>query len=373
MALTPQMIDDLSYNKVIEIYDKLTINICSDIIRRIDRMGDISQASKDQIKILVELNAKEIFEKTLLETSMLDNETKEELLKIYQETTKKEVQSYKPLYKYRNKEFKLSKRQMNILEKGILKNNEEIRNFTNSIAFNSLQSFIEAVDEAYMKVVTGGFDYNSAINSAYKKVAETGLKITDKAGRNVNIDVAIRRSVLTGIQQTANKINRDIENYLGCDGYEVTAHIGARPTHAIAQGKQYAISKEDAKKYGINWWYDKIDGTPVAELWDEPNCRHTYTGIILGISEPVYSNKQLNEFENATLTYNGEKVPYYEVTQQMRYIERNIREYKKQVNILKNANKDYSEEQALLKKWRKKYTDITKETGLEKQYERVRV
>ena len=369
--LTPAKIDEYSYNRVVKIYDDLNIEICKDIIDRIERMGDISQTSKDQIKILAELNGKEIFDEVLMKTSMLDDEVKDSLQKLYMDAVRENMYDYKPLYEYRDKEFKLTPKQIRILNRGIRENNNIIRNFTNSMAFNSKNLFIDSVDKAYLKVSSGAMDYNKAIYDSYKEVASSGLKMTDKAGRKVNIDVAVRRSVLTGIQQTANDINNEVGEILGCDGYEVTAHIGARPSHAVAQGKQYAVNKKDAKKYGVDWWYDKVDGTPVAELWEEPNCRHTVFPIILGISEPVYSKNEINKFNQTHTTLYGKRVPIYEATQQMRYIERNIREYKRQIKVLEN--KDHSTESKLLKKWQQEYTKVSKETGLEKDYARTRI
>ncbi len=77
-----------------------------------------------------------------------------------------------------------------------------------------------------MKAITGAYSYQSAIDDAVKELAKKGVTLKDKVGRNVQLETAVRRNVLAGIQETANNINRDIEDYLGCDGYEVTAHIG---------------------------------------------------------------------------------------------------------------------------------------------------
>lgn len=371
--LTPEKIDKYSYNKVVDLYNDLNIEICEDIINRIDRMGDISKTSKDQIKRLIELNGQEVFDEIINKTSTLDAETKDALTKLYTDMIKNDMADYKPLYKYRDKEFKLSRKQMRILNKGIDENHKNIRNFTNSIAFSGKKLYTDAVDRAYLKTATGAFTYDKAIYQSYKEIASTGLKMTDKAGRNVNLDVAIRRNVLTGIQQTANDINEETGKILGCDGYEVTAHLGARPTHAVAQGKQYAVNKEDAKKFGVDWWYDRVEGTPIAELWEEPNCRHTVFPIILGISDPVYSNKDLFKMENEKVSYKGKEMSLYEGNQYMRYIERQIREYKRQVKVLKDTNNDYSDEQAILKQWQNKYTSFSKETGIEKDYSRTRI
>ena len=254
-----------------------------------------------------------------------------------------------------------------ILNQGLKQTNKTLKNFTNTIAFQSKQAYVDTIDEAYMKVVSGAFDYQSAISTACQELAEKGITLKDRLGRNVQLEVAVRRNVMSGIQETANNINKDIDEYLGCDGYEVTAHTGARPSHAEAQGKQYAINKNDAGKYGIGLWSD------VSGLWKEYNCRHTYFGIILGVSEQVYTNKELNEMQNATVKFNGKEMPYYEGTQKQRQLENAIRKQKRAVQTLEKANVDSTVSKRKLAKLQKQYTDFCKETGLEKDYGRIKV
>lgn len=365
--LTPEKLSKFEFNKVVELYEQLNINISSDIIRRIEKMGNITETSKYQIKKLTQLNGKEIFNKALLETAKLDSQTVSALKSIYEEMAKIDIQGFKELYDYADKPFELSASQYQILNEGIKATNKELKNFTKSIAFGSQQLYINTVDEAFNKVVTGAFDYNTAIKQAYNKVAEQGITLKDSANRNVQLDVAIRRNVLGGIQNTANAMNRDIEEYLGCDGYEVTAHVGARDSHAIAQGKQYAISKKDANKYKVGFWGD------VKHLWNEYNCRHTYFGIFLGISEPQYNNKEINNMLDKEVPLNGVKVPYYEASQLQRSIERDIRDTKRTISTLDKADKDYKKYKSKLNSLYKDYTKFSEETGIEKQPERLYV
>ena len=214
---------------------------------------------------------------------------------------------------------------------------------------------------------SGAFDYATAIHAACQDLANKGITLKDKLGRNVQLEVAVRRNIMTGIQQTSNRINRDIEEYLGCDGYEVTAHMGARPTHAEAQGKQYAINHNSkiSKKYPL--WSE------VESLWSEYNCRHSYFGIVLDISEPIYTDKELKEFREATVEWNGKKIPYYEATQKQRQLENAIRKQKRTVQTLEKANMDNKIEKGQLAQLQKKYKDFCKETGLEKDYQRLQV
>lgn len=373
--LTPEKLSSYEFNKVVEIYNQLNIDISSDIIRRIDKMGDITEASKYQIKKLVQLNGKEIFNKALLETAKLDADTISALKSIYEDMAKVDMQGFKKLYDYRDKPFELSASQYQILNEGVKATNKELKNFTKSIAFNSQQLYINAVDKAYNKVVTGAFDYTTAIKQAYKEIAEQGITLKDSAGRNVKLDVAIRRNVLGGIQNTANAMNRDVEEYLGTDGYEVTAHLGARESHAKHQGLQYALKKEDAKKYNVGYWKEIVDSElgrqPISDLWNDYNCRHTYFGIILGISEPTYTNNQLNAMDNKEVSLNGIKVPYYEASQVQRNIERDIRETKRTLLTLQKGGQDYKDYKKRLNSLYKDYTNFTNETGIDKQSERL--
>ncbi len=365
--LTPEYLNLIEFNDVVKIYNKLNIEITADIINRVSQMQDITTTTKKQLEILKQMNGMEIFNETLEKTSMLTAETKKALRLLFEDMTREDIEGYKELYQYRNKPFKLSENQYNILNQGLKQTNRLLKNMTNTIAFQSKQAYIKSIDNAYMKVVSGAFDYNTAIKETVQELANKGITLKDKLGRNVQLEVAVRRNVLSGLHETANNINRDIEDYLGCDGYEVTAHIGARPTHAEAQGKQYAVNSKDAYKYKVGLWSDVVD------LWSEYNCRHTYFGIILGISEPLYTDKELKDFRNATVTLNGKEVPYYEATQKQRQLENAIRKQKRTVETLEKANQDVTVQKTQLVQLQKKYNEFCKETGLEKDYARLQV
>lgn len=365
--LTPEYLNDIEFNDVVKLYNKLNIEITADIISRISIMDDITAVSKEQMKILLQTNGTEIFNEALEKTSLLTRETKNALKLLFKNMAKEDMQGYEELYKYREKTFKLSETQYNILNQGLKQTNKTLKNMTNTIAFQSQQAYVNAVDEAYMKVISGAFDYTSAINTAVQQLADKGITLKDKLGRNIQLETAVRRNVLSGIHTTANNINRNIETELGCDGYEVTAHLGARPSHAEEQGKQFAVSKKDASKYGLELWSD------VAELWEEYNCRHSYFGIILGVSGPVYTNNELEKLKNVTVTLNGKQVPYYKATQRQRQFESDIRNTKRSIQTLDKAGIDSSNQRSKLRQLQMKQTAFCKETGLEKDYSRMKI
>ena len=365
--LTPEYLESTEFNKVVELYNKLNIEITADIIQRIAGMNDITSTTKDELKILVQTKGIDVFNKALEKTSLLTAERKKQLKRLFEDMTQEDMQDYKELYDYRNKTFKLSESQYKILNQGLKSTDKTLKNLTNTIAFQSQQMYVNAVDSAYMQVASGAIDYATAIKNAVQNLADAGITLKDKAGRKVQLEVAVRRNVMTGIQQTANSVNRDIEEYLGCDGYEVTAHLGARPTHAEAQGKQYALNEEDSKKYNIGLWAD------VEDLWKEYNCRHTYFGIILGVSEPKCTNKELKEYKDATVEHNGEKILYYEATQKQRQLENAIRKTKRAIQTLEKEGEDTKASKSRLAILNKIINDFCKETGLEKDHSRMTV
>lgn len=365
--LSPEYLNSIEFNDVVQLYNKLNIEITADIIRRVSQFQDITTTTRNQLKVLLQTNGIEVFNKALQQTSSLTSETKRALKLLFEDVAKEDMQGYKELFEYRNKPFKLSGLQYKILNEGLKQTNNTLKNLTNTIAFQSQQMYVNSIDMAYMQVVSGAFDYQTAINNTCQDLANKGITLKDKLGRSVQLEVAVRRNVLSGIRETANKMNRDIEKGLGCNGYEVSAHTGARPGHDEAQGKQYALTEEDANKYGIGLWKN------VEYLWSEYNCRHTYWGIILGISEPVYTNKELSDMKNTTVRLNGKEIPYYDATQKQRQYENAIRKTKRAIQTLEKTDKDTSIQKRSLSKLQRQLTEFCEETGLDKDYGRMRV
>lgn len=365
--ITPEFLESLETSKLIQIYSELNINITANIIKRILEVGQLDTYTKSQIKTLIQTGGKEVFKMAIKETAFINAKTRTQIKKIYEEMARDNMKGYKELYKYRDIPFKISPAQYQILNKAIEITGKDLKNFTKTIAFSSKKAYVEAMDKAYFQVVTGGRDYISVIEETVRKLSKEGVTLQDSAGRNVQLETAVRRNVLYGVKNTANEVTSEIEDELGCNGYEVTSHSGARPSHAKAQGKQYAKTKADARKYKVGYWGD------VKHLWKEYGCRHTYFGIILGVSEPVYTKKELKDLENAKVNYQGKKVPIYEATQMQRQLEREQRALQREIAPLKKNNEDVKDLEARLRKKKIEYMQFCKETGLTAQYELTKV
>lgn len=85
-------------------------------------------------------------------------------------------------------------------------------------------------------------DYTTAIQRAIKDLSQAGIgSIEYKSGRVDNIEVAVRRALVTGANQTAVKTQEALADELNVDLVEVTAHGGARPSHAKWRAKYSAV------------------------------------------------------------------------------------------------------------------------------------
>lgn len=217
------------------------------------------------------------------------------------------------------------------------------------------------MDSAHMKVATGATDYMTAIRQACNKLAASGVRTIDyESGRSDRIEVAARRALLTSVAHVTHRISEQNGEELGADGWEMSAHSGSRPSHAVYQGRQYTQKQ-----------YERI----IKPLISEPNCRHDVFPIILGVSEPTYTEEELQNIDQPPFTYEGRTYTAYEASQQMRKMERAMRKQKDRCIVADAAGDEESFTTASIKLRRQKdiYEDFCKAADSYTQYERTYV
>lgn len=217
------------------------------------------------------------------------------------------------------------------------------------------------MDAAHMKVVTGATDYMTAIRQACNKLAASGVRTIDyESGRSDRIEVAARRTLLTSVAHVTHRISEQNGEELGADGWEMSAHSGSRPSHAVYQGRQYTQEQ-----------YERI----IKPLISEPNCRHDVFPIILGVSEPVYTEEELQNIDQPPFTYEGRTYTAYEASQQMRKMERAMRKQKDRCIVADAAGDEEAFATASIRLNRQKYIyeDFCKAADSYTEYERTYV
>lgn len=136
---------------------------------------------------------------------------------------------------------------------------ETFRNITRSMGFlvdagrtmlAPAKAYQWALDSAVMQMQSGAVSYGQAIANATRQLADSGLKVVEyESGHVDQADVAVRRAVLTSINQLNRQYDEKAMEILGTDLVEVSAHSGARDTgegfenHKSWQGKVYRWKK----------------------------------------------------------------------------------------------------------------------------------
>ena len=266
---------------------------------------------------------------------------------------------------------------------------DTFRNLTASMGFlvdagktmlSPARAYQWALDNAAMQIQSGAISYNQAITSAVKQLAQSGLKIVDyESGHRDQIDVAVRRAVMTGINQICAKYTEQSAEYLETPYFEVSAHAGARDkpgpspwsSHKDWQGKVYCIRAGD-----IYPSIYEVCGFGYVDGLEGANCRHRRFPWVEGVSERTYTDEQLAHIDDGLgCTFDGKTYTAYEATQMQRRVERQIRAQKRLKNACKAAGltDDATAANAKLRRLNAKYRGFSKAAGLPEQPERLKV
>lgn len=350
--LTPEYLDKIAYtNKVVAMYEELNTKLTKQIISKLKENGDISSFTKHQLKTLAKRGGREVFIDALNTTSSLSAKRKKELVALFTEITKHDLQSYKSLYDYRGKELKLTDDQLKILNNAVRITDKELKNFNKTIAFSSQQDYVNAIDEMYLQVGTGAIDYQTAFRKTTNTLAEKGVTLSMKNGVNRSLESAVRQNVLWGVRQNARALNKNVGEYLGCDGVQINISPNCRDDHRPINGQVFKLSSRAWRRH--------------KHLLNDFNCQHYETYIVTDIEDNIYTEQEINEANNRTVKYKGEEIPYYEATQKQRALERQVRNAKK--TYMSSPTK---ENKANVSKAQSNIRKYLNETGLERQYDR---
>ena len=321
-----------SADRIIALYQQLEDDILSAVIRRILKMGYVSEASKHQLEVLqaagllyddiVQLIAdrtdactaqvKALFEDAGVQTVEMDNSLHEAAgalpIDIRQDSSTRQV-----------------------LEAGYKKTLGTMRNLVSTTATQTQTAFIQTCDRIYMQVSSGAFSYQEAIMNALRALADTGATVSYPTGHTDRMDVAVRRCVLTGVSQTAAAVSLRQAEDAGCYLMEITAHSGARPDHAKWQGQLVTITGKDAGKIidGLRVFTLSEIGYGSGEGVKGWNCRHNWHAYYPGFSTPNYTPEELKRLDEPCISYNGKLYTEYEVSQMQRAQERRVRAWKR--------------------------------------------
>lgn len=355
---------------MIKLYAQAEADILADMAVRIAHYGYWIPAVEHQAKMLEEAGM--VREEILARLKTLTGRTDRELRQLMQEAGGVALKSDDAVYRRQGLNpppVSASEDLQKILQAGYEKTSGTFRNLTLTTARTAAHQFEQALDRAYMQITLGGMDYNTAIRSTIKQLSAEGVgAIRYPTGRTDTIEVAVRRAVVTGVNQTALRLQDARADEMGADLVEVSAHAGARPSHAQWQGGIYSRSGK-SRKYPD---FVKATGYGTGAGLGGWNCSHSFRPWFEGMSR-TYDKALLKEYQAKDYEYNGVRMTEYEALQEQRKIERNIRRWKREQNALQAAGLDSSEASARITEWNRRQRDFLEQTGLKADGTRVAV
>lgn len=240
-------------DKIAARYRNLELRIMEDIVRRIKKTGEITSTADWQINRLKILGySSEDIENVIKDTL---NASYPEMFELYDKIVEREYVRDKDVYEQVNAQYipyeENEQMQQNV-EAIIRQSKGELENITGSLGFYLdyngrkvltplAEVYTRYLDTACYEIVSGAFDYGSVLRRTVTQLTNSGLRKIDYAsGRADRVDVAARRAVLTGVAQICGKMSNYNAEKLGAEFFEVDWHSGARPTHAVWQGRVYS-------------------------------------------------------------------------------------------------------------------------------------
>ena len=219
----------------------------------------------------------------------------------------------------------------------------------NPLLLDINQTYNEVIDRCIVAISQGKETYQQSMRSTLKQLSSSGVrKIEYESGYSRRLDTSIRQNILDSMRQVSNESQQLFGKEFDSDGIEVSVHEMPAPDHELVQGRQFSneeFEKFQNDKRAVD--YTGMVFEPEFEGHDrrsisQYNCYHYIFSIVLGISKPQYSDKQLQEIidnKNKTFEFDGKTYNMYEGTQLQRRIESAIRQ-EKDTQILARASDD---------------------------------
>lgn len=362
--LAPDYLDHAP-DRLVLLLQQVEDDILRDVARRISKMDTLTPTANWQLWRYEQTEA--LRQDVVKKLARYTGKSEAEIRRLMQEAATRAMEAEDEIYYYYGKEptpFAENETLQALLNAGYQQTAGTFHNLTATTANTVSGQFEAALDRAHLKVSSGAFDYKSAVKSAVDSLADTMKYVTYPTGHTDTLEVAARRAVLTGVNQTGAKLQVARADEMGVEFFETTAHGGARPSHAEWQGRQF--HRGGAVDYMGKHYpdFESATGYGTGAGLCGWNCRHTFFAIFpeLG-APPAWTQESLEALNARDIEYNGGRYTRYEISQMQRARERTVRKYKRRYLAEDAAGADTTASAVKLRQARQELADFISVTG----------
>lgn len=366
---------DILVDRLVERIESTNTYILEQIGKSIKYIGTLSPSKAQQLVQILKYGGN--FDKIINKLAKVTQLNVNEIYEIFDEVAKNDYRFAKQFYDYRGVKYipyeqnTALKRQIEALAS--ITANEYV-NFSNTrllgfgwqdeegnITFKGLkETYEQVIDEAVLSVSQGKDTFDNQMYKVIKQLGGGGLKTIspktytakDKNGNIIEkhytnrLDSAVRMNLKGALRNLHNETQAIFGKEFGSDGVEISVHINPAPDHAEVQGRQFSKEEfekfqndQDARDYKGRLFPHEHDGKDRRSI-SEYNCYHYTFDIVLGVSEPEYTDKELQQIiddNNKGFEIDGKHYTMYEGTQMQRKMESELRK-KKDTQIMARAS-----------------------------------
>ena len=362
--LPPSTLDQMP-DAFVQLWQQVEEQILQDVARRIGKMDKVTATANWQLWRYQQTEAlrNDVVKLLAKYTGKSETAIRKLLLQAATEAMEREDAIYYH-YDMEPTPFEESAALNNLLDAGARQTCGTWQNITATTANTVTGAFERTLDAAWLKVSTGAFDYKTAVKQAVDSLADDMPMVTYPSGHKDSIEVAARRAILTGVNQTAGKLQVARMDEMGCEFVETTAHGGARPSPAEWQGRR--VHRGRAVDYKGRHYpdFEAATGYGTGAGLCGWNCRHTFFAVFPELGDPPqWTQAQLRELNARDIEWNGKKYTAYEISQMQRARERNVRRWKKRYLAEDAAGLDTTDSAVHLKAARQSLAEFAQATG----------
>ncbi len=372
--LAPDYLDSVA-EPLVELWSKVERDIVADIVRRLIQADYLTPTAKWQTVKAREMGMAHA--EVVRRVATASRRSEGTVKRLVEQASAESLGVSTAQYKKAGMDtapLKGSVAMQRIVETGAKQTNGLMRNFTRTLARTATKALENCLDTAWLEVSSGSFSLGQALRSLVRALAGKGITtVAYPSGHQDQLDVAARRAVITGVNNTVGEVQLQAASDMGSDLVQVSSHPGARPSHALWQGGVYSING----KHHTYKPFRETTGYGTGEGLCGWNCKHSFYPFIEGVSEQLPMNDTLNGKSNDEL---------YEESQRQRELERRIRASRRECTALDAARKvskdpaqqaaynaEFAKASKQLKQREAKLDSYCKETSRKKLVDRVQV